>query len=81
MYDISLYHIKSIEIKSEWYTYRYDFRFNRHSPENPGYEGKVESEPISSADESLQISLDLLRCVFGKDKVRDALESLHECDY
>lgn len=73
--------MKSIEIKSEGYTYRYDFRFNRHSPQDPGYEGMVGSEPISSADESLQICLDLLRCVFGKESVRKALKSLPECDY
>lgn len=73
--------MKSIEIKSEGYTYRYDFRFNRQSPEDPGYGGMVESEPMSSADESLQICLDLLRCVFGKEKVRKALESMSSLDY
>ena len=38
-----------IEIKSEGYTYRYDF------------------EPVPSTAESLDICLDLLSCIFGKE--------------
>lgn len=70
--------MKYIEIKNDGYTHRYDF--------DPVYEETAEGTPkpvedVSSANFSLRICLDLLRCCYGKDAVRDALKELPEIDY
>jgi len=65
--------MKYIEIKSEGYTFRYDFEPIQSSTEtfNPSF--IVPTENRSSASESLDIYLDLLSCIFGKEEVRKAL--------
>lgn len=73
--------MKSIEIKSEGYTHRYDFALIPSTDEAFDPNHIVYVEPISSATESLDICLDLLRCVFGKEKVKQTLMELDEVDY
>ena len=66
--------MKYLEIKSEGYTYRYDFEPVPSTAEtfNPNIIVPVESR--SSASESLDICLDLLSCIFGKEEVRKAVK-------
>lgn len=73
--------MKSIEIKSEGPTYRYDFASIPSTEETSGPNHIVYVEPLSSATECLDICLDLLQCVFGKEKIREALKNLDELDY
>lgn len=73
--------MKSIEIKSEGYTHRYDFAPVPSTDETFEPNHIVYVEPLSSATESLDICLDLLRSVFGKEKVKQALKELAEVDY
>lgn len=73
--------MKSIEIKSEGYTHRYDFEPTPSTEETFEPNHIVYVEPLSSASESLDICLNLLRCVFGKEKVKQALMDLDKTDY
>lgn len=73
--------MKSIEIKSEGYTHRYDFAPIASTDETFDPNHIVYVEPLSSATECLDICLDLLRCVFGKEKVKQALRKLDGVDY
>ena len=68
--------MKYIEIKSEGYTHRYDFSPKPSTVEtfNPNLIIPVESS--SNAEESLEICLDLLSCIFGKDAVRKAVKAV-----
>lgn len=66
--------MKYIEIKSEGYTYRYDFESIPSTNETFNPNIVIPVEPRSSASESLDICLDLLSCVFGKDEVRKAIK-------
>lgn len=68
--------MKHIEIKSEGYTYRYDFEPVPSTDEtfNPNIIIPVESR--SSASESLDICLDLLSCIFSKEEVRKAVKEM-----
>ena len=68
--------MKSIEIKSEGYTHRYDFAPIPCTEETFEPNHIVYGEPLSSATECLDICLDLLRSVFGKEKIREALKNL-----
>ena len=65
--------MKYIEIKSEGYTFRYDFEPIQSSTETFNPSIIVPTENRSSASESLDIYLDLLSCIFGKEEVRKAL--------
>ena len=69
------------KIKSEGYTHRYDFALIPSTDETFDPNHIVYVEPISSATECLNICLDLLRCVFGQEKVKQALMELDEADY
>ena len=66
--------MKYIEIKSEGYTYRYNFEPTPSTSETFNPNIIIPVEPHSSASESLDICLDLLSCVFGKDEVRKAIK-------
>lgn len=68
--------MKYIEIKSEGYTYRYDFEPMPSTAEtfNPSIIVPIESR--SSASESLDICLDLLSSIFGKEEVRKAVKEV-----
>ena len=65
--------MKYIEMKSEGYTFRYDFEPIQSSTETFSPNIIVPTENRSSASESLDIYLDLLSCIFGKEEVRKAL--------
>lgn len=66
--------MKYIEIKSEGYTFRYEFESVPSTNEafNPNI--VIPTEARSSASESLDICLDLLSCIFGKEEVRKAIK-------
>ena len=66
--------MKHIEMKSEGFTFRYDFEPVQSSSETFNPHIIVPIENRSSAAESLDICLDLLSCIFGKDEVRKALK-------
>ena len=68
--------MKYIEFKSEGYTCRYDFEPTPSTAEtfNPNIIIPVESR--SSVSESLDICLDLLSCIFGKEEVRKAVKEI-----
>lgn len=66
--------MKYIEIKSEGYTYRYDFEPIPSTSETFNPNIIIPVEPRSSASESLNICLDLLSCVFGREEVRKAIK-------
>ena len=66
--------MKYIEIKSEGYTFRYDFEPIQSSTETFNPTIIVPTENHSTASESLDICLDLLSCIFGRDEVRKALK-------
>jgi len=68
------YNMKYIEIKSEGYTFRYDFEPIQSSTETFNPNIIVPTENHSTASESLDICLDLLSCIFGRDEVRKALK-------
>ncbi len=68
-------------MKSEGYTYRYDFEPVPSNEETFNPDITVPVEPLSDADECLNICLDMLRSIFGKEKVKKALRDLSECDY
>lgn len=70
--------MKYIEIKSEGYTYRYDFEPTPSTSETFNPNILIPVEPRSSASESLDICLDLLSCIFGKDNVRKAIKNIVE---
>ena len=65
--------MKYIEIKSEGYTYRYDFESVPSTNETFNPNIVIPTEDRSSASESLDICLDLLSCIFGKEEVRKAI--------
>lgn len=65
--------MKYIEIKSEGYTYRYDFESIPSTNETFNPNIVIPTEDRSSASESLDICLDLLSCIFGKEEVRKAI--------
>lgn len=65
--------MKYIEIKSEGYTYRYDFESIPSTNETFNPNIVIPTENRSSASESLDICLDLLSCIFGKEEVRKAI--------
>ncbi len=73
--------MKSIEMKSEGYTYRYDFEPVPSNEKTFNPNTVVPVEPLSDASECLNICLDMLRSIFGKEKVREALMDLGELDY
>ncbi len=73
--------MKSIEMKSEGYTYRYDFEPVPSSEETFNPDITVPIEPRSDAGQCLNICLDMLRSIFGKEKAKKALQDLSECDY
>lgn len=73
--------MKSIEIKSEGYTHRYDFAPVPSTDETFDPSQVVSVEPQPTAEQALDICLDLLRCVFGKEKIKEALKNLDELDY
>ena len=68
--------MKYIEIKSEGYTYRYDFEPVPSTAEafNPNIIIPVETH--NSASESLDICLDLLSGIFSKEEVRKAVKKV-----
>ena len=66
--------MKYIEMKSEGYTFRYDFEPIQSSTETFSPNIIVPTENRSTASESLDICLDLLSCIFGRDEVRKALK-------
>ncbi len=66
--------MKYIEIKSEGYTYRYDFESVPSTNETFNPNIVIPTEDRSSASESLDICLDLLSCIFGKEEVRKAVK-------
>ncbi|MBQ7811800.1 MAG: hypothetical protein IJZ70_03090 [Bacteroidales bacterium] len=66
--------MKYIEIKSEGYTYRYEFEPTPSTSETFNHNIIIPVEPRSSASESLDLRLDLLSCIFGKDEVRKAIK-------
>lgn len=66
--------MKYIEFKSEGYTYRYDFESTPSTSETFNPNIIIPVEPRSSASESLDICLDLLSCVFGREEVRKAIK-------
>ena len=68
--------MKYIEIKSEGYTYRYDFEFIPSTSESFNPNIIIPVEPRSSASESLDICLDLLSCIYGKEEVRKTISIL-----
>ena len=68
--------MKYIEIKSEGYTYRYDFESIPSTNETFNPNIVIPTEDRSSASESLDICLDLLSCIFGKEEVRKAVKDL-----
>ena len=65
--------MKYIEIKSEGYTYRYDFESVPSTNETFNPNIVIPTEDRSSASESLDICLDLLSCIFGKEEIRKAI--------
>lgn len=65
--------MKYIEIKSEGYTYRYDFESVPSTNETFNPNIVIPTENRSSASESLDVCLDLLSCIFGKEEVRKAI--------
>lgn len=67
--------MKHIEIKSEGYTYRYDFEPTQSCSETFNPNIVIPTENRSSASESLDICIDLLSCIFGRDEVRKALKN------
>lgn len=73
--------MKSIEIKSEGFTYRYDFEPTPSTDESfePNVVIPVEAQP--NPDYVLSVCLQLLRSAIGKDNVRKALMNLAEIDY
>ncbi len=73
--------MKSIEMKSEGYTYRYDFEPVPSNEETFNPNTIVPIEPLSDAGECLNICLDMLRSIFGQENVKDALQNLDEIDY
>ncbi len=73
--------MKSIEMKSEGYTYRYDFEPVPSNEETFNPDIVVPVESLSDAGQCLDICLDMLRNIFGKEKVRKALQDLSEVDY
>ena len=66
--------MKYIEIKSEGYTYRYDFESVPSTNETFNPNIVIPAEDRSSASESLDVCLDLLSCIFGKEEVRKAVK-------
>ncbi len=69
-------------MKSEGYTYRYDFEPIPSADETFNPDIIVPVEPLSDAGQCLDICLDMLRSIFGKEKVKKALqEDLSEIDY
>ena len=68
--------MKYIEIKSEGYTYRYDFESVPSTNETFNPNIVIPTEDRSSASESLDIGLDLLPCIFGKEEVRKAINEV-----
>ena len=68
--------MKYIEIKSEGYTYRYDFEPVPSTNETFNPNIVIPVEPRSDAHESLVICLDILSCIFGKEEINKALHSL-----
>lgn len=71
---LKYYNMKYIEIKSEGYTFRYDFESTPSTNEtfNPNIVIPVENR--SSAAESINICIDLLTCIFGKEEVSKAIK-------
>lgn len=65
--------MKYIEMKSEGYTYRYDFESVPSTNETFNPNIVIPTEDRSSASESLDVCLDLLSCIFGKEEVRKAI--------
>ena len=57
----------------EGYTYRYDFESVPSTNETFNPNIVIPTEDRSSASESLDICLDLLSCIFGKEEVRKAI--------
>lgn len=70
--------MKYIEIKSEGYTYRYDFEPLQSNSETFNPNTIIPIENPSNASESLAIYLDLLTCVFGKEEVNKAIQSIDD---
>ena len=68
--------MKHIEIKSEGYTYRYDFEPVPSTAETFNPNIIIPMESRSSASESLDICLDLLSSIFGKEEVRKAVKEM-----
>ena len=72
--------MKSITIKSEGYTYTYEFEpVMRNEAWNKEVLIPVEDNPSPSL--CLFRCLELLRCAIGADKVKEALTNLPEVDY
>ena len=69
--------MKHIVIKSEGYTYRYDFEPVPSTAETFNPNIIIPVEPRSSASESLDICLDLLSSIFGKEEVRKAVKEMN----
>ena len=74
--------MKYIEIKSEGYTFRHDFAPVPSSAETFNPHFIVPTENRSSASESLDICLDLLSFIFGKENVRKVVifRQVPECN-
>lgn len=68
--------MKHIEIKSEGYTYRYEFEPVPSTVKTFNPNIIIPVEPRSSASESLDICLDLFTCIFGKEEVREAVKEV-----
>lgn len=72
--------MKSITIKSEGYTYSYEFKpVMKNEAFDKDVLIPVEDNPSPSM--CLHVCLELLRCAFGHKKVREALLQLGEIDY
>lgn len=73
--------MKYIEMKSEGYTYRYDFNAVPSTDETFNPNNVIYKEAPSNAEETLDVCLQLLRAVFGTDKVKEALGKLDKVDF
>lgn len=69
--------MNSIEIKSNDYTYRFDFPLKKEVDDSYDEPLIVETEDLSNAEEVLNIMIDLLRCCFGSDEVDEAIGKVY----
>ena len=72
--------MKYIEMKSEGYTYRYDF--DPIPTTNEAFDPNVVTyqEDLSNANLVLSICIDLVQNIFGEKKVKEALKEMYGVD-